>query len=199
MEKLQAERCRRVVLVPYALQGHLNPMLDLANILHSRGFSITIVHSKFNSPNPANHPDFQFVPISDGISSWDVAPSNLVRLASVLNTNCREPFRECLSQMMQQQQEEKQQDQVVCIIYDFLMHFAETVANQMSLPSIIFRTSNAAALLALCKLPRLKAEGYNCLQGISTPKKFLKRKINTTTLGDSNAVLKVNTLCCIYL
>ena len=106
-------------------------------------------------------------------SSWDVSPKNLVGLASTINTNCKESFRECSSQMMQQQQqEEKQSDQVVCIIYDFLMHFAETVANQMSLPSIIFRTSNAAALLALCKLPRLKAEGFNCLQGMQHLKSF---------------------------
>ncbi|XP_027164976.1 UDP-glucose iridoid glucosyltransferase-like [Coffea eugenioides] len=202
MEKLQAERCRRVVLVAYPLQGHLNPLLDLANILHSRGFSITIVHTKFNFPDRANHPDFQFVPISDGISSWDVSPSNLVRLASAINTNCREPFRECLSQMMQQQQEEKQHDQVVCIIYDFLMHFAETVANQMSLPSIIFRTSNAAALLSLCKLPRLKAEGFNCLQDSTSnelvpglhPLRF--KDLPTASMGNLENLLQLVAVVC---
>ncbi|KAL6327323.1 hypothetical protein AAG906_018776 [Vitis piasezkii] len=33
-----------------------NPMLLLANILHAKGFSITIIHTHFNSPNPANYP-----------------------------------------------------------------------------------------------------------------------------------------------
>nr|XP_027118363.1 UDP-glucose iridoid glucosyltransferase-like [Coffea arabica] len=203
MEKLHAKKCRRVVLVPFPLQGHLNPMLDLANILHSRGFSITIVHTKFNFPNPADHPDFQYVPISDGISNWDISASNLVRLASTINTNCKDSFRKCLIQMMQQQQqEEKQNDQVVCIIYDFLMHFAETVANQMSLPSIIQRTSNAAALLAFCKLPRLRAEGYNCLQDSTSdelvpglhPLRF--KDLPTATMGSLDNFLQLIAVVC---
>ncbi|KAL3530822.1 hypothetical protein ACH5RR_010144 [Cinchona calisaya] len=160
MEKLQVQRRKRLVLVPYPLQGHINPMLDLASILHSKGFSITIAHTKFNSPNPANHPDFIFLPIQDGIPNLDVSPPNLVDLASAINTNCKEPFRECISQLMHQEQ----RHQVVCIIYDFLMHFAETVANQLNIPSIILRTSNATTLLAFRTIPQLREEGYHSLQ-----------------------------------
>lgn len=51
---------RRLVLFPVPLQGHINPMLQLASILHSNGFSITILHTHFNSPNLFNYPHFTF-------------------------------------------------------------------------------------------------------------------------------------------
>jgi hypothetical protein len=49
-------------------QGHINMMLQLGCILHSRGFSITIAHTQFNFPNTSNHPDFNFLPVADGFS-----------------------------------------------------------------------------------------------------------------------------------
>ncbi|PPD70856.1 hypothetical protein GOBAR_DD32266 [Gossypium barbadense] len=58
--EMEQRKGRRLVLFPLPLQGHINPMFDLANILHSRGFSITIIHTTFNSPNPSNYPHFTF-------------------------------------------------------------------------------------------------------------------------------------------
>ena len=36
------------VCVPYPAQGHINPVLKLAKILHSRGFHITFVYTELN-------------------------------------------------------------------------------------------------------------------------------------------------------
>ncbi|KAL5580891.1 hypothetical protein UlMin_013333 [Ulmus minor] len=58
----QTQRSRLVVLVPCPFQGHISPMLQLGDMLHSKGFSITIVHANFNSPNPQNHSHFTFFP-----------------------------------------------------------------------------------------------------------------------------------------
>ncbi|KAM3739890.1 hypothetical protein ACB098_08G056900 [Castanea mollissima] len=77
MEK-NGQRSRRLVLLPCPFQGHINPMLQLGTILHSKGFSITITHTEFNSPNPSNHPNFKFLPIPDGLS----------RENSLSNANC---------------------------------------------------------------------------------------------------------------
>ncbi|GMN23971.1 hypothetical protein TIFTF001_000362 [Ficus carica] len=69
MEK-QTPRSRRLVLVPCPYQGHINPMLQLGTVLHSRGFSMTIAHTIFNSPNPQNHPNCRFLPLQDGLSQY---------------------------------------------------------------------------------------------------------------------------------
>ncbi|KAK6150396.1 hypothetical protein DH2020_015328 [Rehmannia glutinosa] len=37
-----------VVLVPYPAQGHINPMMTLGKLLHTRGFFVTFVNTEFN-------------------------------------------------------------------------------------------------------------------------------------------------------
>ena len=58
------------------LQGHINPMLDLANILHYKGFSITLIHTNFNSPNPSNYPHFTFHSIQDGLPATEASKND---------------------------------------------------------------------------------------------------------------------------
>ncbi|KAK6144603.1 hypothetical protein DH2020_021423 [Rehmannia glutinosa] len=126
-----------VVLVPFPLQGHLTPMLQLGTILHSRGFSIVIAHTQhFNPPNPTNHPEFTFFPLSDGLSGRDTSSTgNFLEIISAINTNCKQPLEKCILN--------KLQGQVACIIYDSLMYFVDDVAHQLKLPSIFFRATTA--------------------------------------------------------
>ncbi|XP_044471733.1 UDP-glucose iridoid glucosyltransferase-like [Mangifera indica] len=153
----QGRRCRNLVLVPCPFQGHINPMLQLGTLLHSRGFPITIAHAQFNSPQTSNHPEFFFQSLPDGISSKPDMPREFLVFLSSLNFNCRAPFQEFLSQMIEIQ---KQQDQQPCIIYDALMYFAETVASHLKLPSIILQTGSVASILTYFAYPRLRGEGY---------------------------------------
>lgn len=159
----QGQRRRRVVLVPSPHQGHINPTLQLGTILHSKGFSITVVHTQFNSPNPSNHPEFEFQSIPDGLMDVNISARNLVDSILLLNENCREPFRKWLVQMIKEQQPG---DEIVCIIYDEVMYFAEASASQLNVQSIILRTSGAVTVVARLVLFQLKEEGYNPLKGI---------------------------------
>ena len=161
MEK-NGQRSRRLVLLPCPFQGHINPMLQLGTILHSKGFSITIAHTEFNSPNPSNHPNFKFLPIPDGLSVQDISSGDIPSLIQRLNVNCKSHLQECLSQIVTG----GQQDDIACIIYDELMFFVETVANFLKLPSIILRTTSAATLIARTTLAKLKLEGLVSLEGM---------------------------------
>ncbi|XVE59331.1 hypothetical protein DITRI_Ditri05aG0037300 [Diplodiscus trichospermus] len=157
MEK-QRRSGRRFVLVPLPFQGHINPMLQLGSILHSKGFSITVVHTAFNSPSPSDHPEFRFVSISDNLPEQVISSSNLVILISALNVNCRVPFQECLVKIVEQ-------EEIACIIYDELMYLSEAAARHVKLPSIILRTTSASTYISRSAIVRLKAEGVLTLQG----------------------------------
>uniref|UniRef100_A0A6N2KHN4 Uncharacterized protein n=1 Tax=Salix viminalis TaxID=40686 RepID=A0A6N2KHN4_SALVM len=133
------ERRRRLVLVAAPFQGHINPLLQLR-------FSITIVHTQFNSPDPSNHPEFNFLFIQDGLSDHDVASLDLTAIVLVLNEKCQLPFQECLARLVKEQ--ETRDDGIACVIYDELSYFSEAAARNLKLPSIIFRTSNANTFLA---------------------------------------------------
>ncbi|GAV78329.1 LOW QUALITY PROTEIN: UDPGT domain-containing protein, partial [Cephalotus follicularis] len=148
------------VLVVYPIQSHITLMLQLATILHSKGYSITIVHPKFNSPNSSKHPKFTFIPISDNLSQSNVSPSDLVNfigMLSTLNKNCVTSFEQCVNQMMQKEEED---DRITCIIYDSLMYFAQDVADSFKLPGISVRTSVAATLMVMAVFRRPDEQGY---------------------------------------
>ncbi|KAJ4719232.1 UDP-glycosyltransferase [Melia azedarach] len=157
----QRYRHKRVVLVPCPFQGHITPMLQLGTILYSKGFSITVIHTHFNSPNTSTHPEFKFHSIPDGLSHDDILSGNAVAIITLLNFNCRATFHECLVQMMKQHHP---RDEIVCVIYDEFMYFSEAAANRLKLQSIILRTSSATTQISREVLLKLIKEGYTPLR-----------------------------------
>ena len=157
MERQEQQKASRLVFVLYPSQGHINPMLQLATILHSKGFSITIIHPKFNSPNSSNYPEFTFIPISDNLPESQDSFGDILGIVSALNKNCERPLTECIQQMLKA---EDPQDRLSCIVYDSVMHFSQSVADHLKLPGISVRTSPAATMLAFAVFPRLDEQGY---------------------------------------
>ena len=138
-------------------------MLQLATILYSKGFSITIAHPQFNSPNHENHPEFHFVSIPDGLSKTNFSPSNFMAAISALNSNCEAPFQQYMEEMMKV---EDPHDRVAGVVYDGFMYFAQAVANNLKLPGINVRTSAAATLLLFAAFPDAHHEkGYISFPG----------------------------------
>jgi hypothetical protein len=155
MEK-EGKRRLRVVLVPCPFQGHINPMLQLGSILHSKGFSITVVHAQYNSPNPSSHPDFSFLSLPDTSSDHNILAGDGVAFVLQLNAKCKARFRECLAEVMRQQGSD---DGIACIIYDEFMYFSEETAKDLNLPGIILSTASASYFIARTALIQLKTEG----------------------------------------
>nr|XP_043617063.1 UDP-glycosyltransferase 76B1-like [Erigeron canadensis] len=148
---------RRLVLLPLPFQGHINPMLQLANILHSKAaFSITILHTHFNSPNPNNYPHFNFVAIpgvaEDKHSLSDIG--NVVRFLYYLNDNCMDAIQVCLERLM------LEDEGVLCLITDAQWFATQSVANRLKIPRIVHRTSSVASFLSFAAAPRLLNTGY---------------------------------------
>lgn len=156
MERQEQQKASRLVFVLYPSQGHINPMLQLATILHSKGFSITIIHPKFNSPNLSNYPEFTVIPISDNLPESQDSFGDF-GIVTALNKNCEGPLTECIQQMLKA---EDPQDQLSCIVYDSVMHFSQSVADHLKLPGISVRTGPAATMLAFAVCPRLDEQGY---------------------------------------
>ncbi|XP_059430859.1 UDP-glycosyltransferase 76E2-like [Corylus avellana] len=154
MEEQGKRRLRRVVLVPGPFQGHINPMLQLGSILHSNGFSITVVHTQYNSPDPSTHPDFSFLPLPDSSSALT---GEFIPFALQLNINSEARFKECLAGVMRQL---GPGDGIACIIYDEIMYFSQAAAMDLKLPSIVLRTGCAAISLTRDVLFQLSAEGH---------------------------------------
>ncbi|RDY06887.1 UDP-glycosyltransferase 76F1, partial [Mucuna pruriens] len=151
---------RRLLLIPFPLEGHIKPMLELAHILHSKGFSITIIHTSFNSPNPSNYPNFNFSCIQDGLSETESSTKDLLNFITALNVKCAAPFQVCLRKLLY----DVSQEPVACLISDAMCYFTQAVANNISLPRIVFRTAGVSSFLAFAAFPFLRLKGYIPIQ-----------------------------------
>ncbi|GMI88958.1 UDP-dependent glycosyltransferase 76B1 [Hibiscus trionum] len=152
MEKQQ--KSRHLVLVMLPLQGHITPMLQLATILHSKGFSITILHPEFNSPNPSDHPEFTFVSIPDKLTKSQLSDNDVAGFMQSLNKNCAAPLQQCLNKVL------ASYGHIAAIIYDTLMFCAQAIADHLRLPGMTLRTSSATTLLFYTVFPELDEKDF---------------------------------------
>ncbi|XP_065870385.1 UDP-glycosyltransferase 76B1-like [Euphorbia lathyris] len=155
---LQKKKGRRVLLFPLPLEGHMNPMLHLAKILYSEGFSITIIHTNFNSPNPSDHPYFTFCSIPEGLSEIEAATyhEDPIAFLSALNVRCADPFRHLLANLLSGDPKEP----IACLITDAVWDFIGDVAASFKLPWIALPTSNISCFLFSDAFPFLRNKGY---------------------------------------
>ncbi|KHN17866.1 UDP-glycosyltransferase 76F1 [Glycine soja] len=141
--------------MPSPLQGHITPFLHLGDILFSKGFSITILHTIFNSPNPSSYPHFTFHAIPDGLSETEASTLDAVLLTDLINIRCKHPLKEWLASSVLSHQEP-----VSCFISDAALHFTQPVCDELKLPRLVLRTGGASSFLVFASFPLLREKGY---------------------------------------
>ncbi|XP_010067473.2 UDP-glycosyltransferase 76F1 [Eucalyptus grandis] len=149
---------RRLILFPHPFQGHMNSMIQLGRILHAQGFSITIIHTNFNAPDPSSHPHFAFRSIPDGIDQSKASTLGIGNLLALLDVQCAVPFEECLREMVSSQGGDAAP--IACLISDSLFSFTCSVAKSLKVHALVMRTGGAAYLYVATILPVLKEKGY---------------------------------------
>ncbi|XP_074308191.1 UDP-glycosyltransferase 76B1-like [Silene latifolia] len=156
---------KRLVLFPLPLQGHQTPMLQLANILYSKGFSISIIHTQYNAPNSEINPHFTFHPIPNSLSQCETySKEDVIRLIIKLNALLVAPFRDLLAGIVSDENAANKEP-VACLITDAMWYFTQDVADNLNLPRIVLRTSNAACFYAFFYCPVFKYKGYLSAKG----------------------------------
>ncbi|XP_073128146.1 UDP-glycosyltransferase 76B1-like [Henckelia pumila] len=148
------DKARRVILFPLPFQGHINPMIQLANILHSKGFTISIIHTRYNSPDPSNYPHFKFHLLPDQVSEDEASKHDILRVLHLLNTHCIPLLRECLGKLLSAHHD------ICCMITDAMIYSSQAVAEDVGIPRIVLRTSSVCSFLAFAALPLLQQNGF---------------------------------------
>ncbi|KAK6237975.1 hypothetical protein QUC31_003444 [Theobroma cacao] len=153
------------VCIPYPSQGHVTPMMQLAKLLHSRGFHITFVNTEFNhrrlirSKGPDSVkglPDFRFETIPEGLPPSDRdATQDVPALCDSTRKNCLAPFLELLSKL----NSSAQVPPVTCIISDGVMSFAIKAAEVLGIPEVQFWTASACSFMGYLQFSELLERG----------------------------------------
>ncbi|KAJ4966611.1 hypothetical protein NE237_018460 [Protea cynaroides] len=162
------------VCIPYPAQGHINPMLKVAKLLHHKGFHITFVNTEFNhkrllkSRGPDSLkgvPDFQFETIPDGLPPSNTeATQDIPALCQSTHSTCLVPFRNLLSKL---NVATDNIPPVTCIVSDGIMSFTLQAAEEIGVPEVLFWMTSACGFLASMHFPHLMERGLTPLKDVS--------------------------------
>ncbi|BAT86841.1 hypothetical protein LR48_Vigan1210s000800 [Vigna angularis] len=161
------------LLIPFPSQGHINPFLKLAKLLHSRGFYITFVNSEFNhrrllksrGPDALNGlSDFHFEAIPDGLPPTDMdATQSIPALCDSTRKNSLLPLCNLISKL----NHSHHTPPVTFILSDGIMSFTLKASQQFGLPNIFFWTHSASGVMSYKQCKNLMERGLTPLKDAS--------------------------------
>ncbi|XP_031392860.1 7-deoxyloganetin glucosyltransferase-like [Punica granatum] len=161
------------VCIPYPAQGHINPMLKLAKLLHHKGFHITFVNTEFNhrrllrsrGPNALDGlPSFRFETIPDGLPPSDVdATQDIPSLCESTRKYCLPYFRGLLARL-DERARTGDISPVSCVVSDGAMSFTLDAAEEIGVPEVLFWTTSACGLMGYVHYQSLVERGYTPLK-----------------------------------
>ncbi|XP_039069788.1 linamarin synthase 2-like isoform X2 [Hibiscus syriacus] len=153
------------VCLPFPAQGHVNPMMQLAKLLHSRGFHITFVNTEFNHRRLIRSrgveavkglPDFQFETIPDGLPPSDAdATQPVPSICDSTRRTCFTPFLELLSKL----NSSPKVPPVTCIVSDGVMNCGTKAAQLIGVPYVQLWTSSTISFMGYLQYKELVQTG----------------------------------------
>ncbi|KAG7652138.1 UDP-glycosyltransferase 85A4 [Arabidopsis thaliana] len=175
---------RHAVCIPYPAQGHINPMLKVAKLLHARGFHVTFVNTDYNhrrilqsrGPHALNGlPSFRFETIPDGLPWTDVdAKQDMLKLIDSTINNCLAPFKDLILRL----NSGSDIPPVSCIISDASTSFTIDAAEELKIPVVLLWTNSATALILYLHYQKLIEKEIIPLKDSSDLKKHLETEID---------------------
>nr|GMC65925.1 7-deoxyloganetin glucosyltransferase-like [Ipomoea batatas] len=142
----------RAVCIPYPAQGHISAMLNLAKLLHHKGFHITYVLTQLNYAHImkarnflplSQSPTFRFETIPDGLPSRENPDTalDIAELCFSTAKNCYAPFMELIDRLNRAEDVPP----VSCVVSDTFMAFSVGVAQELGIPVVLFWPFNSVA------------------------------------------------------
>ncbi|KAE8023405.1 hypothetical protein FH972_009100 [Carpinus fangiana] len=141
------KECRsHVVVIPYPSQGHINPLLQFAKRLASKGVKATLATTHYTIKSICA-PNVGVEPISDGFDESGFAQARNVDLYL---KSFKENGSRTLSQLIHKFQHSK--SPVTCVVYDSFLPWALDVAKQNGIYGASFFTNSATVCHIFCRI-----------------------------------------------
>ncbi|XP_030944697.1 7-deoxyloganetin glucosyltransferase-like [Quercus lobata] len=167
MSSIRAATKPHVVCIPVPLQGHINPMLQLAKLLRHKGFYVTFVNTEYNhkrllrsrgSNSLDGLPGFHFETIPDGLPPSDADVSqDIPSLAESLPKTCLVPLCNLITKL--NDTSSSNVPPVTCIVADGCMSFSIDAADKFGIPCVLLWTPSACGFLSYMHYRHLVERG----------------------------------------
>ncbi|CAK9135699.1 unnamed protein product [Ilex paraguariensis] len=156
-----------VLIFPLPVQGHVNCMLKLAELLSLAGIHVTFLNSDYihrrllcytdAQSRFKRYPGFHFETISDGLpADHPRSGDRVMEIFDSIKAITKPRFREML---MSGRLNDETRRPVTCIIADGIMCFTIDVAKELGIPVVCFRTVSASCFWAFFCVPKLIEAG----------------------------------------
>ncbi|KAJ4967915.1 hypothetical protein NE237_014616 [Protea cynaroides] len=152
------------VCISFPAQGHVNPMMQLANLLHSEGFHITFINSEFihrrllQSKGPdviKDSIDFRFEIIPDGLPSSHTTNQDIPSVLNSIQKNLLAP----LVLLLKKLNSSSDVPRISCVISDATMRCGVEAAEELGVHVIQFWPAAACSFMSVYHLPELIERG----------------------------------------
>ncbi|KAG2376528.1 UDP-glycosyltransferase protein [Vigna angularis] len=138
-----------VLVLPYPAQGHINPLLQFAKRLASKGVKATVATTHYTA-NSIAAPNITVEPISDGFDRAGFAEAN--NDVQLFLSSFRSNGSRTLSQLIKKYHQTP--SPVTCIVYDSFFPWALEVAKEHGVYGAAFFTNSAAVCSIFCRIQR---------------------------------------------
>jgi len=145
----QSQSNVHVLVLPYPAQGHINPLLQFAKRLASKGVKATVATTHYTA-NSIAAPNITVEPISDGFDRAGFAEAN--NDVQLFLSSFRTNGSRTLSQLIQKYHQTP--SPVTCIVYDSFFPWALDVAKEHGVYGAPFFTNSAAVCSIFCRIHR---------------------------------------------
>ncbi|GKA76890.1 UDP-glycosyltransferase 83A1-like protein [Tanacetum coccineum] len=150
-----------VLLIPYIAQGHVIPLLELAQCLIKHGVKVTFVNTDVNHniimktwlEKECFGPLMNMVSIPDGMEAWEDR-NNFIRTCEAINEVMPGKLEELIETI-----NKKDDDKISCVIADVGMPWANLVAAKLRIQRATFWSAPAAAYATTLSIQRLIDDG----------------------------------------
>ncbi|KAI6687795.1 hypothetical protein NL676_024623 [Syzygium grande] len=176
MGSIEMTRKPHAVCIPCPAQGHISPMLNLAKLLHHRGFHVTFVNTEYNhrrllrSRGPSaldGLPSFQFRTIPDGLPPSDAdVTQDVPALCQSTRKYCLPYFRDLLKRL-NEESATSGSPPVSCVVSDGVMSFTLDAAEAIGVPEVLFWTTSACGFMGYVQYRSLIDKGLIPLKDAS--------------------------------
>ncbi|XP_020218131.1 UDP-glycosyltransferase 74B1 [Cajanus cajan] len=143
----QRQNNAHVVVLPYPAQGHINPLVQFAKRLASKGVKATVATTHYTAASIAA-PGITVEPISDGFDEGGFAQTN--NNVQLFLTSFKTNGSRTLSHLVQKHRQSA--TPVTCIVYDSFFPWALDVAKHHGVYGAAFFTNSAAVCNIFCRI-----------------------------------------------
>ncbi|XP_038725260.1 7-deoxyloganetin glucosyltransferase-like [Tripterygium wilfordii] len=158
------------VCIPCPFPSHVKAMLNLAKLLHHKGFHITFVNTDFNhnqllrsrgSTALDGLPEFRFESIADGLPvPLDAdASQGIAAVCDSIRKNLLAPFLDLLAKI-----NNSAAPAVTCIVSDVFLAFTIKAAVRLGIPIVFFVPISASSFMGITQYSAAKEKGLTPLK-----------------------------------